>query len=199
MRRHFAKKLLGALLGLLPLSATAQVGQYRGYVMSQSLLSERLLDQAEGINYSNFLYPLSGQPLLSMLDLLGSYQGGSLSKREFRNGQPNSVNMLLWYMVLNSFAFEVQKNCNNTFTLPLSTAFRQTLNQICQWPQATAQSESAMQAFWLAIMGYDAPEEEFQAWREFFLNSSYASKPAHETVSAMVLAMVYNPHFLLRK
>jgi hypothetical protein len=55
-----------------------------------------------------------------------------------------------------------------------------------------------MLAFWLAIMGYSAPEEEYQAWRTFFLSSAYKDKPAGETVSAMSLAILMNPFLLLQ-
>ena len=47
-------------------------------------------------------------------------------------------------------------------------------------------------------MGFSAPREEYLAWRDFFLNSSYRDKPAREAVPAMALSIMLNPHFLLR-
>jgi hypothetical protein len=53
--------------------------------------------------------------------------------------------------------------------------------------------------FWLGVMGYNAPDEEFTAWRDMFLHSSYQNRPAAETIEAMTLAITMNPHFLLHK
>ena len=52
--------------------------------------------------------------------------------------------------------------------------------------------------YWLSIMGYNAPEAEYVAWRDYFL-ASYQGRPAAETVSAMTLAITMNPYFLLHK
>jgi hypothetical protein len=70
---------------------------------------------------------------------------------------------------------------------------------MCTWPQADAKDEAVMLPFWVSLMGYSAPREEYEAWRKFFLTSSYANKPARETISAMALAITLNPYFLLHR
>jgi hypothetical protein len=55
-----------------------------------------------------------------------------------------------------------------------------------------------LQEFWFSVMGYNAPQSEYAAWREFFL-TSYASRPAAETIDAMTLAITMNPYFLLHR
>ena len=47
-------------------------------------------------------------------------------------------------------------------------------------------------------MGYNAPETEYVAWRDYVL-ASYKDQPAAETVAAMTLAITMNPYFLLHK
>ena len=47
-------------------------------------------------------------------------------------------------------------------------------------------------------MGYNASEDEYVAWREFFLRE-YRKQPASETISAMTFAITMNPSFLLHR
>jgi hypothetical protein len=72
------------------------------------------------------------------------------------------------------------------------------LRRLCTWPAAEAKSDAGLLDFWLAVMGYNAPESEYAAWRDFF-RSAYADRPAAETVSAMTFAITMNPYFLLHK
>ena len=45
----------------------------------------------------------------------------------------------------------------------------------------------------LKRMGYDAPEKEYTAWKQFFLTSSYRDRPAAETISADLGAVTEEP------
>ena len=74
----------------------------------------------------------------------------------------------------------------------------QTLQKLCTWPAADAQADTLMMEYWLYIMGYNAPEAEYVAWRDYFL-ASYGSRPGADTVTAMTLAITMNPYFLLHK
>ena len=96
-------------------------------------------------------------------------------------------------------AGEIAANCISSTGLALNTSFAEALNAICRWPDPAAQSPEAMQAFWIALMGYDAPEEEFLAWRQFFIASSFAKQPASVAVPEMAFALMYNPNFLLSR
>ena len=47
-------------------------------------------------------------------------------------------------------------------------------------------------------MSFDAPPEEFAAWKDYFLNEAeYANAPASTALPAMTLAALFNPYFLL--
>jgi hypothetical protein len=69
---------------------------------------------------------------------------------------------------------------------------------LCTWPSGEARSEEVMIAFWLAMMGYNAPKSEYEAWRDF-VRKTYAQNKPQEVVSAMTLAIMLNPHFLLQR
>jgi len=175
-----------------PAMATAKVGEYRGYIAAESLISERLLLEGAPFSFSTYSNGQRG-----LLNLLGFYE--SDGENSFRNGQPNSINMLMWQMVLQGFASDVAAHCTNQSRLLFQPVFRSTLDTLCRWPSPEAQDDATMRMFWLSVMSYDAPEEEYLAWRDFFLRSSYVSRPASEAVSALILSILYNPHFLLRK
>jgi hypothetical protein len=105
---------------------------------------------------------------------------------------------VIWQVTLSGFARSMGASCQAP-ALPLHPRFLAELKRLCAWPAAEAKSDAVMMAFWLGVMGYEAPRAEYVAWRHFFLTSSYKDRPAAETVSAMTLAIVMNPHFLLQR
>jgi len=72
------------------------------------------------------------------------------------------------------------------------------LRTLCRWPAAAAKADAVLLEFWLSVMGHNAPHTEYLAWREFFL-TTYANRPAAETIDAMTLAITMNPYFLLHR
>jgi hypothetical protein len=106
--------------------------------------------------------------------------------------------MVIWHVALSRFSKSMAASCRKP-EFVLHPRFLATLKTICTWPSAEARSEPVMLDFWLSVMGYNAPEEEYLAWRDFFLKSSYSNRPAAETLDAMTLAITMNPFFLLHK
>lgn len=182
-------------------SAQGEATRFRGNTAISRLLRERMLTEGSSFSFSPYMYDPNDSssfvPAFSLLGLLGDYS--SSGNNEFRNGTPNSVNMLVWQLVLSLTAQEMSKYCSRSSTLPFHPAFAATLDPLCGWPSADAKSEKNLENFWIAVMGYDAPETEFLAWRDFALRSSFSEKSASETLPALFFAIVYNPHFLLRK
>jgi hypothetical protein len=119
------------------------------------------------------------------------------SEHGFQNGTPNALSMVIWHVTLSGFARSMGASCQG-LQMPLHPRFVAELRKLCAWPAAEAKADSVMMAFWLSLMGYDAPRTEYIAWRNFFLTSSYKDRPASEAVSAMTLAILMNPHFLLQ-
>jgi hypothetical protein len=172
-------------------TAVAQTAQFKGWYVVSSELSTRLAPKGVPLDLDRFL------PAEDMEDLLGTWFrfGG---EHTYQNGLPNSVNMVIWHVALSRFSKSMAASCK-TPELAFHPRFLATLERLCTWPAAQAQSEPVLLDFWLSVMGYNAPEEEFLAWRDFFIRSSYRSRPANETIDAMTLAITMNPYFLLHK
>ena len=48
-------------------------------------------------------------------------------------------------------------------------------------------------------MEFDAPDTEFQAWKDFITTDpGLSNADAQTAISAMILSALYNPYFLLR-
>jgi hypothetical protein len=105
--------------------------------------------------------------------------------------------MVLMRLTLSRFSQALARTCANPQLL-LNETFYDTLEALCTWPSAEAKSEQVMMAFWLAMMGYNAPQEEYSIWRDFVL-ATYERKKAQEAIEAMTLALLMNPYFLLEQ
>lgn len=189
MRRLLAMALAVGLWAIGP-AAMAQTSQFKGLAAASRELSSRIAPKESPIELGHFL------PAEDLDVLLGSWANFG-SEHNFRNGVPNSLNMVIWHATLSRFAAAMGESCAKP-RLAFHARFQATLKKVCGWPAAEAKSEAALTEFWLALMGYGAPEAEYAAWRDFF-RAAYAGKPAAETVAAMTLAITMNPHFLLHQ
>lgn len=189
MRRILAIALLTVLAAG---AARAEIlsSQFKGLAAASRELSSRIAPKGSPIELANFL------PAEDLDRLLGSWEGFG-SEHNFRNGVPNTLNMVIWHATLSRFAAAIGDSCARP-RLALHPRFQATLRKVCAWPADGARSDAVLEEFWLALMGYGAPEAEYAAWRDFF-RTTYAGKPAAETVAAMTLAITLNPHFLLHQ
>ena len=168
----------------------AQSSQFKGWAAISRELSVRIAPKDEPLDLDEFL------PSESMDDLLGTWTTFG-SEHRFRNGVPNALNMTIWHVALSGFAKAVGQSCT-TPRLAFHPRFIATLHKLCAWPTAEARDERVLLAFWTSIMGYNASEDEYAAWRDFFLRE-YAKQPAGETIAAMTFAITMNPSFLLHR
>lgn len=182
---------------------------FRGYSKINRIIHERVAEE-NGFELGQYLdkvalVPASGD----LLSLLGTYDGAD-SNSTYRNGNPNSMNMLLWYIALDEFSTDIANQCSGdkelneskagVSPLRLKTRFRSALSPLCAWPDASAKTDSALFAFWSAFLSYDAPVEEFQAWKNFFLtDDTYQNMTAKKVISDMGVAALFNPYFLLEQ
>jgi hypothetical protein len=185
---------------LLTLSAQAQAPAYKGYAAVETTLQERMLTEGTHFSFLERYLQTSGALSLSpLLDLLGTHSGEQ-GNNEFRNGDPNAVNMLVWQMMLQLVAQDVASNCRSDGSLLLlNPYFQAALDPLCHWPAAEAKTDANLRGFWTAVMGYDAPESEFLAWEKFAQTSSVASQPAGQALPVLFFLIAYNPFFLLRQ
>jgi hypothetical protein len=193
--RGFARcaAVLGAALlaAATPMAAShAQNSQFKGWAGVSRELSTRLAPPGKALDLMQFV------PADDMDDLLGTwYRFGD--EHTFQNGSPNSVSMVIWRVALSGFAKSVAGSCQ-TPRLEFNPQFLKTLRTLCRWPAAEAKTDAVLQDFWFGVMGYSASEAEYAAWRDFF-RTSYAKRPALETIDAMTLAITMNPYFLLHR
>lgn len=185
------KSILIFISIVLSQTSFAQHSQYKGFSAISIEISTRLAPHGQYIDMYEFV------PAEGLESLLGTWISYG-SQHIFKNGSPNPVNMLIWYVMFSEFSKEMGESCASP-QMNLSREFIVTLNKVCAWPKASAMTDANLLEFWFAVMGYNAPESEFLEWKEFFKNSSYKSKSAKETVSAMTLAITMNPYFLLAR
>ena len=184
--------LMAALvaLALPPESAMAQSSQFKGWAAISKELSTRIAPKDQPLDLDEFL------PSESMDDLLGTWTTFG-TEHHFRNGVPNALNMTIWHVALSGFAKAVGQSCT-TPRLAFHPRFIATLHKLCAWPAAESRDERVLLEFWTSVMGYNASEDEYVAWRDFFLRE-YATQPAAEAIAAMTFAITMNPSFLLHK
>ncbi|MEA2906009.1 MAG: hypothetical protein QOC56_542 [Alphaproteobacteria bacterium] len=181
-----------AAIGIFLLPAgTSAASQFKGWTAVSRELSIRLAAPGAPLNLDQFV------PAAEMDTLLGTWNRFG-DEHTFQNGSPNSVNMVIWRVVLSGFAQSVAGSCQSP-RLNFHPRFLATLKTLCSWPAAEAKADAVLQDFWLSVMGFNAPESEYLAWRDFFLRSSYGHRPAAEAIDAMTLAITMNPYFLLHR
>jgi hypothetical protein len=187
------RRLLAVLvcLGLGAADAAAQSAQFKGWTAISRELSIRLAAPGQPLDLDQFM------PAEDVDGLLGTWNGFG-DEHTFKNGAPNSVNTMIWRVALSRFAKSVAASCKKP-QLEFGDRFLETLEKICTWPSDLAKSEAVLTEFWFAVMGHNAPEAEYRAWRQFFLTSSYRDRPAADAVEAMTFAITMNPFFLLHR
>lgn len=168
----------------------AQTSQLKGLAAVSRELSTRIAHRDAPLELHDFV------PTYGLEEMLGAW-GTFGSEHTFRNGAPNSLNMVIWRVTLSRFADAVGESCAAP-GLVFNPRFLAVFRKLCAWPAAEAKSDAVLLEFWLGVMGYNAPEAEYVAWRDFF-RRAYAQRPAAETVTAMTLAITMNPYFLLHK
>jgi hypothetical protein len=183
--------VLAALaLCFMPLPVVAQTSQFKGWAAISRELSTRIAPADEPLDLGEFL------PADDMEDLLGTWSTFG-TEHTFRNGVPNALNLMIWQVTLSGFANAVGETCKKD-RLVLHPRFSETLHTLCKWPDAAAKDEAVLQGFWMGVMGHNAGEDEYIAWRDFFL-SEYGGRKPGETIAAMTLAITMNPRFLLHR
>ena len=191
MRRIAIVASLCAVLGgsfLAPPASAA--ARFKGLTALSTELSSRIAPSDSPIELDRYM------PADGLDDLVGTWSGFG-SEHRFQNGLPNAVNMVLLRLAFSGFAQSLAKSCQSPQLL-LNENFYDTLETICTWPSTEAMSEQVLTSFWLSMMGYNAPKEEFEIWRAF-LTKTYAQKKPAEAIEAMTLAIMLNPYFLLEQ
>ena len=78
------------------------------------------------------------------------------------------LNMAIWHVTLSGFAKAVGAIVHAPRTR-LSSPLHATLHKLCAWPAAEAKDERVLLDFWPASWATTRSEDEYVAWRDFFL------------------------------
>jgi hypothetical protein len=178
------------LLALTLAPSVADAARLKGLTALSMELSARIAPEDGPVELDRYM------PADGLDDLVGTWSAFG-TEHTFQNGLPNAVNMVLMRLTLSRFSQALARTSANPQRL-LNETFYDTLEALCTWPSAEAKSEQVMMAFWLAMMGYNAPQEEYSIWRDFVL-ATYERKKAQEAIEAMTLALLMNPYFLLEQ
>jgi len=189
--KNLALSLIALAICAAPVFAVDNAPQLKGMAMISMELSARIAPREEPFELDRFM------PADGLDELAGTWTNFGAEHR-FTNGTPNPVSTVILHASLSGFAKAMGETCKEP-VLQLNDRFADTLEEICAWPKPEAKIDAVMSGFWLALMGYEAPKQEYVAWRDFFLSSSYRDRPASETVAAMTLAITMNPYFLITK
>lgn len=181
--------IMTVLISISALISGAHAARMKGLSAISQELSSRIATPDMPIDLADFM------PGEGLETLAGAWlpQGTEFS---FQNGEPNAVNMVLIRLTFFRFAQSLAKSCESA-QFPLNDNFYDTLEALCAWPSPEARNDKIMQDFWLYLMGYNAGEAEYVAWRDF-IRRDYGGKPARESIEAMTLSLMLNPYFLLQ-
>jgi hypothetical protein len=188
MIRRFV--LLAACVVALAGPAGAAGARLKGLSALSKELSARIAPEDGPIELERFM------PADGLDDLVGTWSAFG-TEHKFQNGMPNAVNMVLMRLTFSGFAQSLAKSCASPQLL-LNDGFYDTLEALCAWPAPEAKSDAVLTAFWLAMAGYNAPQEEYAIWRDFIIGT-YGDKKATEAIESMTLALMMNPYFLLEQ
>lgn len=194
-----------------------EVGEFRGFQAISHTIAARVAKVPATFALTRYLAPSaqSATPLLGAYVITNNVGG-------FENGKANALNMALWHLILIGFAADVGTSCAPPALPPAPTAgqgsdtvapssppvpvqkfsdaFLAKLAPLCAWPAPGAKDETVMKKYWNALMGFQAPASAFTAWRNWFIqHPQYDAMPAEKVLSAMTLAIVMQPYFLLSK
>jgi hypothetical protein len=182
------------------------VGEIRGTALVNAQIKRRLLteESADGFQIER----VAGPEVFSLRGLLGEYSTGS-AHTEFRGGEPNPFGLLLWHQVAARFAEGLGSICAQpqgtrsvkffgTDAFTLTDAFGDKLAANCEQNLTEAELKSNATSLWRAFVGIGASGEE-NVFASFFSGADFVPANPSERVTAMVLTMVLNPHFLLEK
>lgn len=184
-----------------------RVGEYKGYVAINRIIQTRFLEPgatSSSFAIGHYLGEYSSE-IGGLSALLGGFSGEA-SSNDFRNGRPNSLNILLWQIALSNLAKDVAFSCRGSGApqslggrYPYNPPFAARLKPLCSWPSPEVKQEATLLNLWQAVMGFDAPKEEYDAWRDYFLNptSPFANASRDESIKAMFRSMLLSPYFLL--
>lgn len=201
-------------------------GEYFGYDHINQTIRERIVRSGSFFRLSDYLV-LSFFDSRELVNLLGFYNGSGVEPG-FKNGKPNSMNLVLWHLIFDGLVNDIVKHaCPETSPVPtptpipiptpdddgtidfptpsepeieLAPSYMEKVAPLCNWTSESARSDVVLQNLWLATMAFDAPRSEFVTWKNFVQTQIPTNGvTTKQAVHDVLYTIFFNPHFLLRK
>jgi hypothetical protein len=142
-----------------PAAEQSAGARYRGYEAVQNHVRSTLIDPSAPFELHAYL-GANGETLSY---LLGRSDGFGV-QYELVNATPNPMNMLVWRLMMSSFANDLAASCpgaTRPSTMPeaplvLDARARPIVHALCAWPA----DDAAIGAAWDLVMGHRAPRDE---------------------------------------
>lgn len=183
------------LEGAQPKVLGGSTGEYRGSLLLSQILGERLNEGGGAIPLHSFV---GGDDMLALLGSVSTVDGVS----RFQNGNPNTINVLLYSVLFRSVAnILFAQVCQGDFSNPdfiVSLKAKEKLLPLCSWPAPEARSDAVLEGIWITLLSYDAPRAEELSWADF-MRSKEIAIPAEKAFSDAIYTAFMNPHFILQK
>ncbi len=179
------------------------IGGFRGYLVTNQVIKDRVIQEGIPFELAGYFELKENQEenifsdiTPNLRSLLGINEGNGVNSG-YKNNQPNSINMLLWYIALSGLATDMADTCDDHSNL-FNQKTDDILAKLCTWPEAESKSDKTLQELWQLLMDYDATNEEFLVWRAYVQSDEFSKNTKKEAILNMVVSILYNPYFLLK-
>lgn len=187
------------------------VADFRGFVAIDTIVQDRLLDRERSNKFflGRYLDSYNSDRIFGLPELLGINTGDGI-RSGFRNGKANALNLVLWHLTFQGLAKDAASSACSDLARPPSGPYQATftdqfieiLKPLCG-SNGRAANAAELGALWDAVMDYDAPQEERDAFLVDFDTGGEAAvvveKRGADAVIGALSAILMNPHFLIRK
>lgn len=159
----------------------SSAAMFRGYAAVQDELYATFI--ADGTPFE--LYRYLGTSGDELSKLVGRPDGFGV-QYDVRNARPNAMNVLVWRMMLRSFANDLAATCTGSSAIALNDRAAGVVRSLCAWP---AVDDRALGDAWDLVIGYRAAKPSRDAFVAFAHHAA--------TLPDVWLAALLHPAFLL--
>ncbi len=177
----------------------SRVAPYKGYEAVNQVLLSRFILQPTSFQLSDYF----GESGAELATLLGAWRGDGLHN-QFANGAPNAMSFVIWRVAFSALGRDVAALCpsGGGLTMVQGLLLRpdaaEAVGHLCEWPKAEAQTDGTLLTLWSSLVGYDAPYEDYAAWRDHFYAPVYQPVKPEKVIPLIISSALLNPHLLLR-